>query len=109
MKHTEIHYLKTLAPYFDAVARKHKTFEIRETGDRGFQPGDIVVLERWEKTNLGLRADPSSKPIAFGIGWMLPGGQFGLEPGYVAFTLEPLDAGVLVQVSATLGRELSHV
>ena len=40
------HGLKILPQYFCRVQDGSKTFEVREN-DRGFQPGDIVVLNEW--------------------------------------------------------------
>lgn len=37
------HILKTVEPYFSAVASGEKTFEVRRN-DRAFQKGDILVL-----------------------------------------------------------------
>ena len=39
-----IHELKILPEYFDAVARREKTFEIRKN-DRGFKVGDYLTLK----------------------------------------------------------------
>ena len=88
------HFLKTLAPYYDAVKAGMKTFEVRKD-DRGFQKGDRVVLVR---TTGHYSRDKSiiydaengkyvSDKLEFDIGWVLTGGQFGLEPGFVAFSL----------------------
>ena len=90
------HYLKTLAPYFDAVKAGYKTFEVRKN-DRGFQPGDEVVLMRTTGKYIddcdierrAMRGDADT--LKFSIGWMLTGGQFGIEPGYVVFSLDPLE------------------
>ena len=88
------HTLKTLAPYWDAIARGDKTFEVRRD-DRGFQRSDIVVLERWHHRPWGsgltqrLCPDRSAAPLRFRIGYVLTGGQHGIEPGYVVFSLEP--------------------
>jgi len=40
------HHLKTVQPYFDAVVRGEKTFELR-VDDRGFDIGDVLVLEEY--------------------------------------------------------------
>lgn len=95
-----VHELKTLPPYFEAAQRGEKTFEVRRD-DRGFQRGDRVDLikygpckptggdgymneyDDWCAREEGLR-------LSFRIGWILTGGQFGIEPGYVVFSLEPL-------------------
>lgn len=89
------HHLKTEAAVWDAIARGEKPWEIR-LNDRCYQRGDTVVLERWYHDENG-RFRPGfdgSGPFTLStllrrrIGWMLTGGQFGLEPRYVAFTLE---------------------
>ncbi len=41
------HHLKTLPEYFQAVIAGTKPFEIRNN-DRGFKPGDRVILEEFE-------------------------------------------------------------
>lgn len=81
------HYLKTWPAYFDAVARGDKTFEVRKN-DRAFQTGDTLVLEYF---------DPASPPQPFPsamrsalqrrVTFVLPGGEFGIEPGYVVMGL----------------------
>jgi ASC-1-like (ASCH) protein len=40
---TQVHKLKTIGTYFDAVKRGEKTFDVRKN-DRGFQTGDILGL-----------------------------------------------------------------
>ena len=90
-----IHELKTIASYYDAVERGEKLFEVRRD-DRGYQRGDIVALQRCYKQRIGgwkVETDISGKPVKemrFRIGWILTGGQFGIEPGYVVFSLESL-------------------
>ena len=89
------HILKTLPQYWDAVAAGAKTFEVRRD-DRGFQKGDTVVLRRVDK-DAPWRFQHPHRDLRFTIGWILTGGQFGLEPGYVVFSLhsapEAPDAG----------------
>ena len=86
------HVLKTLPEYWDAVERGEKTFEVRRD-DRGFQRGDTVVLRRLTRTKLGADVDTTSRgqyrDLRFTIGWVLTGGQFGIEPGYVVLALHP--------------------
>ena len=88
------HKLKTWPVYFDAVKRGEKTFEGRKN-DRGFQKGDIVILQRTYEDDIwhvemdyvnGLRA---KHELRFRIGFVLQGGQFGIEPGYCVFSLLP--------------------
>lgn len=80
------HHLKCLHPYFDAVARGDKTFEVR-LNDRDFQVGDTLKLVRyvddkgdWEHI------------VKRRVTYVLHGGQFGIEPGYVVMGLEKVDA-----------------
>lgn len=86
-----VHELKCWPQYFDAVAGGEKTFEVRRD-DRGFQRGDTVVLQRTYPDNLytvkrDIRGEVCDQ-LRFRIGWILTGGQLGIEPGYVVFSLE---------------------
>jgi hypothetical protein len=91
---TTTHILKTLATVWDVVAAGKKSWEARRN-DRFFQSGDIVVLRKIE---LGRYAggfiypmiDGKYADLTFRIGWMLQGGQFGIEPDYCVFSLEPI-------------------
>lgn len=86
-----VHKLKCNADYWDAVERGEKPFEVRRD-DRGFQKGDTVILQRWEN-----RSTPqcytksgsyySIREITRKITFVLTGGQFGIEPGYVVLDL----------------------
>lgn len=83
------HTLKTLAPYWHASAVGTKTFEVRKN-DRNYQAGDIVHL-LWQTDQTQKLGDYTLGQLSFRIGYVLEGGQFGLEPGYVAFSLLPLE------------------
>lgn len=80
------HTLKTLPPFFDAIARGDKTFEVRKD-DRAFQAGDTLVLNHYdpEKEDHPFAAPRINKPdsIVLRCTYVLRGGQFGIEPGYV--------------------------
>lgn len=99
----QTHKLKTLPPYWDAVRRGEKTFEVRRD-DRGFQKGDILELIRHAggyESNIALRNDlpdtfgPGGRydketcTLRFRITYVLTGGQFGIEPGYVVLGIAP--------------------
>ena len=92
------HNLKTLAPYWDAVARGEKTFEVRRD-DRGFQKGDILLLRRMDDDNRRIYQTAnghSSFPdyvltIKARVEYVLTGGQFGIEPGYVVMALADIE------------------
>jgi hypothetical protein len=94
------HVLKTVAVYWDAMASGDKTFDVRRD-DRGFQKGDLVELHRlneeYNKTQVETNWDGKPKNVLVRrIRWILTGGQFGIQPGYVVLQLEPIlnvDAG----------------
>ena len=77
-----IHELKTWAPYFDAVTSGAKPFEVRRD-DRGFQRGDFV----WLVETLRGHGTPTGREAQYEITYVLTGGQFGVEPGYVVLGL----------------------
>lgn len=96
-----VHELKTWAVYWDAVEDGDKNFEVRKN-DRFFQPGDTVKLRRWNPGRVPACYETRDGEcshfvqergtLLFTIGAILQGGQFGLEPGYCAFSLLPLSA-----------------
>jgi Domain of unknown function (DUF3850) len=85
------HILKTWPAYFDAVKRGEMTFEVRRD-DRGFQKGDILVLQRtneeYSKHQVDTDMDGNVKhELRKRVAYVLTGGQFGIEPGYVVMGL----------------------
>ncbi len=91
------HTLKTHGTVWEAIKSGQKRFEVRRN-DRFFQQGDVVVLRKMGESGRYYERDYSSDDkfatfdLRFKIGWMLHGGQFGIEPGYVVFQLENVDA-----------------
>jgi hypothetical protein len=86
------HRLKTHPAAFYAVRDNLKPFEVRKN-DRLFQRGDFVELYFWDPDQPpGQRGRDENgrtpKPVTRQIGWVLGGGQYGVEPGHIAFTLE---------------------
>jgi len=87
------HKLKTWPNYFDAVKRGEKPFEVRKD-DRGFQKGDVLVLQRTDPDRIYC-VDTDFKgtvkhELRKRISYVLTGGQFGIEPGYVVLGLEDI-------------------
>lgn len=87
-----IHELKIWPQYYCRVADGSKTFELRKN-DRGFQPGDIVVLREWEPDpkhpTTGEPIPPhftQSEPLTFKVGYVLV-----LDSSQVIFSLLPPD------------------
>lgn len=90
------HVLKTHPAYFDAIKRGEKNFEVRKD-DRGFQKGDTLVLQRTREDRLhevewdfAYRVGETPRArheLRRKVMWVLTGGQFGIEPGYVVMAL----------------------
>jgi hypothetical protein len=86
------HCLKTWPEFWDAVARGEKTFEVRR-GDRGFKVGDTLVLEKWDSetghyVSRDLTGGGELQVLRRRVSYVLPGGQLGIEPGYVVLGLK---------------------
>jgi len=77
-----VHRLKTLEPYFGAVADGVKPFEVRRD-DRGFQRGDRLRLVETSQRD----GTPTGREAEYEITYVLTGGQFGIEPGFVVLGL----------------------
>ena len=83
------HELKIWPQYYARVADGSKTFEIREN-DRGFQPGDTVILKEWNpqkesEKSVSPIGFTDSKPLTFKIGYV-----FVLDSDRVVFSLLPI-------------------
>lgn len=94
------HELKIWPQYYCRVADGSKTFEVRNN-DRGYQPGDLVVLsefdpdKEWDQDNglSGLAAGwisrkgkyTGNKKLVFKIGYVLP-----IDDKRVVFSLLPV-------------------
>lgn len=79
------HQLKTHPAMYFAAKRGDKTFEVRKD-DRAYQRGDVVTLLYHDPDSID-GAYAYQEPLTFVIGFVLRGGQYGVEPGYVAFSL----------------------
>lgn len=84
------HDLKIWPMYYCRVADGSKTFEVREN-DRGFQPGDTVILREWDPEPQNPAADKyaakgytESPPLEFKVGYVLT-----LDSSKVVFSLLP--------------------
>jgi hypothetical protein len=77
-----IHKLKCLTPYYEAIVRGDKKFDIR-WDDRGFQKGDLVLLQQFDGSGYVKSRDGIAFSIEKEIKYILTGGRFGIEPGWV--------------------------
>ena len=83
----KVHDVKLLAQYVKPVASGKKPFEIRYN-DRGYQVGDKLILNGWDKE----KNEYTGEIIDCLITYVLRGGQFGLESRYVALGIKVLGA-----------------
>lgn len=79
------HWLKCPQPFYFDVEAGRKNFEVRPD-DRAFQTGDNVWLQEWS-TDGGFGGPSLLREIIY----VLRGGQFGIEPGYVVLGLAPIE------------------
>lgn len=91
------HELKTWVSVYPDVASGAKTVEIRRA-DRDFQVGDTLHLNEFDPDEVTIVAGQVELPGRYTgrrcvriITHVLPGGQFGLEPGYVALSIREPD------------------
>lgn len=97
----QTHELKVNDAYWKHLVSGAKNFEVRRD-DRGFQRGEVLRLKRHDPLHrCYLRTNPNSYEIEHvgdqseladtlhkRITFILTGGQFGIEPGYVVMALE---------------------
>lgn len=77
------HELKTWPEFFEPMFYRKKMFDVRKN-DRDFKIDDIVILRQF---------DPVAEKFTGGICgrriiYILQGGQFGIEPGYMVLGLD---------------------
>lgn len=79
---TMTHELKTWIEYFEEVFMGHKAFEVRKN-DRNFQVGDTLILKEWNSET----EKYTGRQLARNVTYILEGGQFGVEEGYVVMSI----------------------
>lgn len=104
----QTHKLKCVPPFFAAVLDGSKPFEARKH-DRPYAEGDTLVLREWNGSYTGRECERM-------IGYVLVGGEFGIERGYCVLGLrapkDALDPGLLlgrVQEGDALREALSEL
>jgi hypothetical protein len=85
-----VHEFKILPEYFKLVADGIKTFELRKVDPERplIFPGDRVVLR--EHLLLG---GYTGRVLAAKVGYVFQGGNYGVEEGWVAFSLLGVEGG----------------
>lgn len=76
------HELKTWPQFFKVCRTGEKPFEIRKN-DRDFKVGDTLMLREWDPKFEAY----SGEECKFEISYILAGGQFGIEDGFVVMGL----------------------
>lgn len=76
------HYLKTWTEYYNDIVSGVKKFELRYN-DRNFKVGDVLVLQNYNKRTEEYEGEMIEKEIKY----ILHGGGFGLNVGYVILGL----------------------
>lgn len=104
----EVHVLKTWPGPFEAVRARKKKLEIRRA-DRNFKEGDTLWLEEYDP-DTDMRSGEVEVRI---VTHVLPGGQFGIEPGFVAMSIDDIPADrarsrPMPDVEVTIKGELDH-
>jgi uncharacterized protein DUF3850 len=77
-----IHELKTWPLFFKRVLTGQKNFELRKD-DRGFEIGDTLNLKEWDP----ITNEYTGRTVLRRVTYILRGGEFGLEPGYVIMSI----------------------
>ncbi len=81
----QTHDLKTWTAVFDSLLTRAKSFEVRRD-DRDFAVGDLLLLREWDN-DAGEYTGRSMRAL---VTYLLPGGQFGIEAGYVCMSIKRL-------------------
>ncbi len=83
------HELKVWKTFFDDIWTEKKKFEIRKN-DRNFRVGDTLHLKEYDH-QVGEYTGMSVMMIVTHVfGYSNGAGEFGLKPGYVIMSMEPL-------------------
>lgn len=77
------HELKTWKPFFQSVFNGDKDFELRKD-DRNYRVGDTLELQEYDAENKSYTGRFCHRTIKY----ILYGGNFGLESGYVILGLK---------------------
>jgi hypothetical protein len=89
-----VHDLKVWPEFFDALADRSKTFELRPD-DRGIEAGDWLLLSEWDPTDAGIPRvyEPkgyTGRKLVRWVTYVLRGPdaeKFGLQPGFCVLAL----------------------
>lgn len=80
----KIHSLKVIPPYFDDLLCGSKKFEVRKN-DCNFEVEDLLFLHEYQDGRY------TGRKLIFIITYILPGGQFGIDPGYCVMSIKQVN------------------
>lgn len=80
------HALKTWPEFYKDVDKGSKTFEVRKA-DRPFKVGETLLLQEWDNVNNCYTGKECLREITY----ILYGGQFGVQDGFVVMGLKAKD------------------
>lgn len=82
---SKTHALKTWPVVFDAMLTRAKSFDIRKD-DRGFAVGDVIKFREWNPRTKKYTGRSCRALVTY----LMPGGRFGIMPGYVCMSVRRL-------------------
>ena len=82
-----LHDIKIYKDFYLSILDNAKLFEVRED-DRNYQVGDLIHFNPVLSSGVVLEDFDN---LIFEIIYLLKGGQFGIEPGYVVFSIRKSD------------------
>ena len=77
------HELKTWPTEFQAVLEGKKTFDVRAK-DRDFKVGEFLTLQEYDPEKKAYTGKSCAREIIF----IMEGGKFGVQEGYVAMSIK---------------------
>ena len=80
-----IHELKTWKKYFVEIFSGQKQFEVR-LNDRDFKMYDELLLQEWDPA----KQEYTGRILHRRIDYILHGGQFGIDEGYVVMSISKI-------------------
>lgn len=100
---SKCHYLKTWPGPYEASEAGLKPFEIRKN-DRDYKVGDTLVLQCWRPATQEYTGQQLSRKVIF----ILANEEFGLNPGYVAMAVKPIDQVPYQKLCRVCGEQHTH-
>jgi len=76
--------LKIWPEYFRMILFGEKSFEVRKN-DHDFKVGDVLCLKEWDPVTEAYSGRETEQEVTY----ILPGGQFGIEPDFCIMSIKP--------------------